>query len=122
MTDKEKGFLGEEIAAEFLQSKGLEILERNYVTRGGELDIIAKDGETLVFVEVKTRLGTDFPGAEAMDEKKISFMLRCAERYVLDKKDLASDMKSRFDFVEICFEDGRFNGKPKIIHSTNIIF
>lgn len=122
MTDKEKGYLGEEIAAEFLQSKGFEILERNYVIRGGELDIIAKDGETLVFVEVKTRTGTAFSGAEAMDERKTSFMLRCAEKYVLDKKESAGDMKARFDLVQICFSEGNLEETPKIIHSKNIIF
>ena len=59
------GAEGERVAAEFLLGKGYNLLERNYRNRLGELDIIADKGDTLVFVEVKTRMGTGYgrPGA-----------------------------------------------------------
>ncbi len=120
MTNREKGNLGEDIAAEYLQKLGYEILERNYTVRGGEIDIIAKDGNELVFVEVKTRIGDDYPGAEAVDERKCAFLISAAERFVLDKNENTSDMTSRFDLVDICFPDG--GGHPKVRHCKNIIF
>ena len=118
MTHKEIGYLGEDIAAEHLKKLGYEILERNFTVRGGEIDIIAMDGETLVFVEVKTRHGTDFPGAEAVDERKCTFLVSAAERYVLEKQELASDMKARFDLVDIVFKDF---GSIEIRHYKEII-
>ena len=57
---KQVGSKGEDLAAEFLKDKGYRIIGRNYKTPIGELDIIAKDGETLVFVEVKTRSSNAF--------------------------------------------------------------
>ncbi|HID55979.1 TPA: YraN family protein, partial [Candidatus Poribacteria bacterium] len=56
-TKKEIGLLGEEIAADFLRRKGYRLLERNIRIGRGEIDLVALDGETLVFVEVKTRKG-----------------------------------------------------------------
>ncbi|MGN0690377.1 MAG: YraN family protein, partial [Oscillospiraceae bacterium] len=53
MKNKEIGYAGEKLVAEFLESRGCEILCRNFTIRGGEIDIVAKDGEYLVFVEVK---------------------------------------------------------------------
>jgi len=120
MTNREKGELGESIAAEFLVKLGYEILERNYTIRGGEIDLIAKDGETLVFVEVKTRSGSDNYGAEAVDERKCAFLLAAAERFVLEKNETASEMKARFDLVDISFPDGV--GQPKVRYCKNIIF
>ncbi len=120
MTNREKGNLGEDIAAEYLQSLGYEILERNYTVRGGEIDIIAKDSDALVFVEVKTRIGDDYSGAEAVDVRKCAFLVSAAEKFVLDKNESASEMRARFDLVDIYFpEDGE---QPKVRHSKNIIF
>ncbi len=120
MTNREKGNLGEDIAAEYLQRLGFEILERNYTIRGGEIDIIAKDSDTLVFVEVKTRHGDDFSGAQAVDEKKCEFLVSAAERFVIEKDDTASDMKARFDLVDIYFD--KASGSPAVRHYKNIIY
>lgn len=54
------GKLGEDLACEYLQKKGFKILSRNFKARYGELDIVALDDTTLVFVEVKTRIGKEF--------------------------------------------------------------
>jgi putative endonuclease len=59
------GAAAEALAAEFLEARGLTIVRRNYRCRGGEIDIIARDAETLVFVEVRLRSSTAFGGAGA---------------------------------------------------------
>lgn len=120
MNNKEKGYLGEELAAEYLRSLGYEIIEQNYTVRGGEIDIIAIDDGTLVIVEVKSRTACvdgERP-SEALDERKIRFLVRSADRYVFEKRDLCSDMPLRFDCVEVIF-NGDGNGKPQIIHSKD---
>ncbi|MFI4953220.1 MAG: YraN family protein, partial [Burkholderiales bacterium] len=60
-----RGAAAEALAAEFLQARGLAIIERNYRCRGGEIDLIARDGETLIFVEVRLRSSAAFGGAAA---------------------------------------------------------
>ncbi|GAB4156928.1 MAG: YraN family protein [Planctomycetota bacterium] len=66
------GLKGEDLACKFLRKKGLKVLERNFRTDMGEIDIVAMDGETVVFVEVKTRTRTDkgWP-EEAVDRDKL---------------------------------------------------
>ena len=59
------GMRAEAIAADYLASRGLVIVERNFRTRLGELDLIARDGDTLVFVEVRLRTRADYGGAAA---------------------------------------------------------
>ncbi|MGH8713019.1 MAG: YraN family protein [Casimicrobiaceae bacterium] len=60
-----RGAAAEALAAEFLQARGLAIIERNYRCRGGEIDLIARDGRTLIFVEVRLRSSAAFGGAAA---------------------------------------------------------
>lgn len=69
------GQLGEELASSYLRNHRYTILTKNFRTRAGEIDIICRDGETLVFVEVKTRVG-DFRGKpyEAVDFRKLSHL------------------------------------------------
>lgn len=59
------GAAAESLAAEFLEARGLVVVERNYRCRGGEIDLIARDGATLVFVEVRLRTSDAFGGARA---------------------------------------------------------
>jgi putative endonuclease len=63
VTSRETGFAAEELAARFLAGRGLAIVGRNYRCRLGEIDLIARDGETLVFVEVRMRSSARFGGA-----------------------------------------------------------
>jgi len=65
MTTRDIGNAGEQRAADYLQQKGYTLLARNYTVRGGELDIVAADGKTLVFAEVKTRASSAFGGPVA---------------------------------------------------------
>jgi len=64
--NRSTGRTGEDIAAEFLSNKHFQILERNFSNKFGEIDIIAKDKDVLVFVEVKTKIGIDFGSPEEM--------------------------------------------------------
>jgi len=62
-TTKEIGDAGEERAARHLVAQGLAVIERNFRVRGGEIDLVCRDGATTVFVEVRRRAGADFGGA-----------------------------------------------------------
>ncbi|MBI3148005.1 MAG: YraN family protein [Betaproteobacteria bacterium] len=65
-----RGAEAENLAERYLVAKGLEILERNFRCRGGEIDLIARDGETLVFVEVRLRGNPRFGGAAASIDRR----------------------------------------------------
>lgn len=78
------GSLGERIAAEYLIRKGYRILERGYRPRHGEIDIIARDGKTTVFVEVKTRTNARYGTPEdAVHAGKIQRLLRAVKQYAV---------------------------------------
>jgi len=77
------GRFGEELAAGWLQDAGLRILDRNWRCAEGEIDIVAADGDTLVFCEVKTRSGTGFGDpAEAVTAAKSARLRRLALRWL----------------------------------------
>lgn len=95
---------GEDAASEYLRKKGYKIIARNLRLKGGELDIVAQDGRTLVFVEVKTRRSEAFGGpAEAVDPRKREKMRSLALRYVSSLKE---EPAARFDVVSITYEGG----------------
>lgn len=100
----EVGRLGEEVAASFLKKRGLKIIERNWkAKRWGELDVIAKDKDTLVFVEVKTRRReTGFEPFEQVDYYKIQRLLRTAKNYLAFKK--IENKALRLDVVSVVLE------------------
>lgn len=77
------GRTGESLAAEILKQDGYHIVKRNYSCRWGELDIIAKKENTLVFAEVKTRLNDQYgSGREAVDERKKRHIRNCAQDFL----------------------------------------
>lgn len=79
------GRYGEQLAVEHLQAAGWQVLDRNWRCREGELDIVARDGQTLVFCEVKTRSGTGFGApAEAVTAVKARRIRRLAARYLAE--------------------------------------
>ncbi|MBR6898543.1 MAG: YraN family protein [Lachnospiraceae bacterium] len=99
--NREKGSRYEERAAAFLENEGMTILARNYRTKAGEIDIIAKDSDgTLVFVEVKFRanLRTGWP-AEAVGSNKQARIFRAAQWYMKQYKIYGGRM--RFDVVSV---------------------
>lgn len=94
------GAVGEKSAVNFLKKQGYKILEKNFKTRVGEIDIIAKDGEEIVFVEVKTRTSDNFgEPSEAVNHKKQEKYHYVAEQYLL-KKGLQEAI-CRFDVIEV---------------------
>lgn len=98
------GRIGEDAACRYFSEAGFEVLARNYTVRGGEIDLVVTDRETLVFVEVKTRKNDAFGRAsEAVDRKKIARMCTAAERYLYEIRDdmrLAA-LPVRFDVIEV---------------------
>ena len=106
MNKRARGQQAEEAACRFLEAKGLTILERNYYIRGGELDIIASDGEMLVFVEVRSKTNTVFgTPEETISPQKQRFLYRAAEQYLLNKG--LTEAVCRFDVVSVLFQDGQ---------------
>lgn len=94
------GAIGEDIAAELLERKGLVILARNFRCRYGEIDIVARDGRTLVFVEVKTRKSLRCGSAEeAVDYRKRAKLRLLAALYI--QKNLPVQAAYRFDVCSI---------------------
>lgn len=75
------GEFGERIAAHRLEASGLAIVARNVRTRGGEIDIVAHDGEDVVFVEVRTRRAGPGVAAESLGDTKLRRMWQCAMDY-----------------------------------------
>lgn len=100
---KNLGKKGEDLAAKFLQSKGLFIIERNFRKRYSEIDIVARDGETLVFVEVKTRIGEKFgTPVEAVTPWKLRGLIKNAYYYKLLHKNLPDAL--RIDVIAIALD------------------
>jgi putative endonuclease len=96
---KQVGSKGEDLAVEFLKDRGYGIIGRNYKTPIGELDIIAKDGETLVFVEVKTRSSNAFGYPfEAVGPRKKHKLKNLALLYLKNQK---KSCAVRFDVISI---------------------
>lgn len=78
-----QGFAAEQVAAVFLQQKGLKLLEKNFRCKYGEIDLIMQDGKTLVFVEVRLRSNTRFGGAAmSINQSKQQKLSRTAEIYL----------------------------------------
>ena len=107
MNKRSIGNIGEDIAVKWLvKNKNYNILDRNYSTGYGEIDIIAEDGKALVFIEVKFRNGTDFGYPyEAVNKNKQCRICKAALQYV-QKKYNTADINIRFDVVEIIKKDG----------------
>lgn len=118
MDDKYKkklGDRGEDIATDFLNSKNYEIIDRNYRFGHGEIDIIAKDKEVLVFIEVKTRKNLEFGRPElAVTKNKQRQIRKIAEMYLVENK--IADVDCRIDVVAIMIKK---NLPPEINHIEN---
>ena len=107
------GDRGERAAARFLRRQGLRVLMRGHRTRSGEIDLIARDGDTLVFVEVKARR-QGVPAEAVTPEKQRRITL--AAMHFLRKHHLL-EQRSRFDVVAIVWPDDR--REPQIEHIRN---
>jgi len=95
------GAAAEQIAVEYLRAQGLEILERNFLRRLGEIDIIARDGDVLVITEVRMRSSDRFGGAVAsVGFRKQTRLIRTASLLLQQRRELAK-LRVRFDVITV---------------------
>ena len=103
---KALGADGERAAEEFLRARRYHIVERNYRCPVGEVDLIALDGKTVVFIEVKTRTGAGFGSPfEAVNRRKQGQVSRAAQYFLTAHR--LHERAARFDVVGVWWEDGR---------------
>jgi putative endonuclease len=108
------GEAGERLACRHLESRGFVVLARNFRCRSGEVDVVAKDGETTVFVEVKERTGVSHGEArDAVTFGKRRRIVRAARIYAAARG--LSESPLRFDVVSIDWTD---EGRPQIRHDA----
>ncbi len=109
---KNLGDSGERVAALFLEQRGYKIVERNYRTRSGEIDLVAEDADGLAFVEVRTRRGggMNVP-EESLTPRKRERLISMAQEFLSQREEFA-ERAWRIDFVAIELERG---GKVKRI-------
>jgi putative endonuclease len=105
---KKRGNEAEDKACQFLKEKGLKLIERNFATKAGEIDLIMRDkDETLVFIEVRYRKNADFGGAAAsVTPKKQQRIIKAALAY---QQKQAPQSSMRFDVVAIEGDNGQIN-------------
>lgn len=110
------GTQGEQLAADYLRAAGMEIIERNWRCRYGELDLIARDPAVTAFIEVKTRTGLGFGiPAEAVTFAKQRRIRRLALLWLAERD--APWLKIRFDVVSVLLPPG---GQPEIKHLPGV--
>jgi len=98
------GAQAEQTAARFLQQQGLKLIQANYRCRFGEIDLILKEGDTLVFIEVRMRSSKGFGGpAASIDARKQAKLIHTAQHYLAS---LTSTPPCRFDAVLMSTPDG----------------
>jgi putative endonuclease len=114
---RQHGRHAEELAADYLEAKGMEIVKTNFhFGKYGEIDIIARQNKTLVFVEVKARKSYEYGSpVESITPKKIKALRRAAEGYLYVNN--ISGVECRFDFIGI---DQR-KSPPAIEHLENAL-
>ena len=116
MNKRKFGIIGEKIAQKYLKDNEYEIIENNYYTRNGEIDIIASKNDYIVFVEVKTRTNEKYgKPSEAVNKIKKIHMKKSAAIFL--KENNFSKFTIRFDVIEVYI----INGKCKINHIKQII-
>jgi len=117
MNPRKRGEWGEEIALEYLKTKGFTIAATGFRSRFGEIDIIAKSKEYLVFVEVKTRKNANFAYArEYVGRDKQRKLIATAKYWLLKRP---TKLQPRFDVIEIYAEHGEQTVTPEINHIEN---
>ncbi|HET9719307.1 MAG TPA: YraN family protein [Solirubrobacteraceae bacterium] len=103
---RDTGARGEQLAAQHLLRRGLDIIERNFRTRWGELDIVAFDGRTLVFCEVKCRraVSRETDPLESVRPAKRAQVRRMAARWLVERRDRPRAEELRFDVIGVTLD------------------
>ena len=113
------GKQGEDKAKNYLKRRGYQILECNYRTKAGEIDLIAKEKDCLVFVEVKTRTTEEYgTPAEAVSFYKQQHMVKSAQHYLVRH---GGECECRFDVIEVRIQTRGFLKIAKINHLKNVL-
>ena len=100
------GRIGEKLAIQYLKTNSFKIIERNFYCKQGEIDIIAVDKNTIVFIEVKTRCNTVFGKPSTAVNKAKQIHMYNASKYFLYKYNLNNKFV-RFDVIEVYIKDGK---------------
>jgi len=95
----ELGRQAEDLAADYLRNKGYTIVTRRYRAKGGEIDVVALDGDVLVFAEVRYRTNTGAPPEESLTDRKLARIALAAEQYLIEAEE--TERVARFDFVAV---------------------
>jgi putative endonuclease len=120
--NRQVGKRGEEIAAKYLQDKGYRILERNYSTKFGEIDLIATKNNILYFVEVKLKQSEDFGTPEEMiGRDKLARVQHMAEFYLLENPKIAGNYEI-YSVDAVCIVMNEVGGIKRISLYENIGF
>lgn len=98
---KQIGDEAEQLACQFLENQGLTLVESNYRIKGGEIDLVMRDNQHLVFIEVRYRSNNSFgSGAESVDGRKQARLIKAASVYLLEKSSQTTQ-PARFDVMSI---------------------
>lgn len=101
------GRAGEKVVADYIKSRKMKVIKRNYVTPFGEIDIIAEDDDYIVFIEVKTRSGDRYGApSEAVDKTKRKHIVDSAKYYL--KVTNSTEVFTRFDVAEVFSDNGSY--------------
>lgn len=115
-----KGKEGEDIARKYLEEQGYKIIEMNHQTRFGEIDMVASQGDTLLFIEVKFKQTEDFGTPEEMIGKnKMTQIKRTAEMYLLNNPEIAKKY-DRYQIDAVCIVGNGDKSIRRISHYENI--
>lgn len=127
ITDKRRlGDIGENIACMFLEKRGFEILDRNYLRKWGEIDIIAKKNNVIHFVEVKSvscvtldlvSHGTSYRPEDNVHPQKLKRLARAMQTYVLEKR---IDLDWQLDLVTVRIDERNRKGRAEILENIII--
>jgi putative endonuclease len=104
MDKKEKGKFFQLVAEEYLKRNKYKIIERNFYTKKGEIDIIAEKNNLIIFIEVRSKKGENIKGYETVDFKKQKNIIESAKFY-LESKNLTNKRDVRFDVISINFNE-----------------
>lgn len=116
MSTKKIGDAGEDLACSFLKKQGFKILERNFRIRGGEIDIVAKQGQELIFIEVKSRFSHKYgQPAESITPWKLNALKKTAMFYIVQNS--WGDKPYRIDLVGIDYTDSKSNPAIELIQN-----
>ena len=117
----QKGNWGEGIARQFLEKKGFCLITSNFRTKWGEIDLIMEEDKTVVFVEVKLKMGENYGLPEEMiSSRKLRKIKKVAEIFLRDHPDL-KEKKEGFRFDAVCIVTDERGSPKRISHYENLV-